>query len=302
MEQWTSKNISEQVFAQLVEPMNVNECSSRKRTLFLYISYPKQQEKFDALVHLRARENEATYSIGSFNADLERNENKKLSNNIVVRKVEDKLLRRSFSPAKSNRKCEFYENFDIESSCGDQAVYYYDKRRQLCQKSCLTSENKPFASLDECNSACNNILYHRVKYSIEFEMTSHLSDVDYYVMVLLGNEMIVDKLRVNITENGNCVERLRFQLNATSARVRDTVAMAIEAKPGSVCAVSAIDQSLLFMGKQNHLDPLQLLDTLRKQMNVIKIIGNQENYPENEYKMSDHANPINVFRVIFFLI
>ena len=134
-------------------------------------------------------------------------------------------------------------------------------------------------------------------------MTSKLkSDVDIYAMVLLGDEMIVDKLRMDLNENGNCVEQLRFQLNATSARVRDKVAMTIDAKPGSLCAVSAIDQSLLFMGKQNHLNAFMLLEQLAKNKpktnDKDKQIMDQKkkNYHENEYNMSDLANPIEIFR------
>ena len=162
--------MSEQVFTQLFEPRdknnNRNGCRNRT-TLFLYLSYPKQQETFDALIHLRAREHDATYSIGAFNADLSRKEN--TFGNISVRKVEEKLIRRlSSNLSPSNDKCKFDENFDIESSCGDQAVYYYDKPSQLCKKSCLTSENKHFRSLNECNSACNNIIYHSSDFFIFF--------------------------------------------------------------------------------------------------------------------------------------
>lgn len=96
-------------------------------------------------------------------------------------------------------------------------------------------------------------------YQMEFNRTADMSpEIKLLVFLINRNEIIPDSISFKLPK---CYKnKVEFSLGADSIRVGRRLDLTIKSEPRSICAVSAIDKSVTFMGARNTVNSLNVRD------------------------------------------
>lgn len=89
-------------------------------------------------------------------------------------------------------------------------------------------------------------------FDIEFQVVNKpSSELQLLVFVIDGKEIIPDRMSIKVEQ---CLgNRVDISLDKDAVSVKDKVSLNITTSPLALCAFSAIDKSVMFMGKRNEV-------------------------------------------------
>lgn len=98
----------------------------------------------------------------------------------------------------------------------------------------------------------NQTEFYEYTFDFEFQVTSEMSSgLKILVYKIEDTEIISDSISLTVEK---CLENsVEILLNKISVAVKNKVTIGVKTEPLSLCAISAIDKSVTFMGKRNEI-------------------------------------------------